>query len=110
MSNNIQTGINPARLNGPNKPSTAKAGNEQPTNRTPTSGVKDEVNVTDQATRLKQLEGDLKAVPNINEKLVSEVKAALADGSLEMDMEETAQKLVEMEANRRASHTSEGER
>ena len=110
MSNNIHTGLNPARLNGTNKPSTAKADTEQPMNRTPSSGAKDEVKVTDQATRLQQLEGDLKSVPNINEKLVAEVKAALAEGSLDMDMQETAQKLVEMEANRRASQNGEGER
>lgn len=109
MSNSIQTGFNPARLNGPNKPSSAKAENEQPTNRAQaTTGAKDEVKVTDQATRLQQLEGDLKSASTINDKLVAEVKAALADGSLDMDMQETAQKLVEMESNRRASNNNEG--
>ena len=108
MSNNINTGFNPARLNGATKPSTTKAGTDQPSTRAPTAGTKDEVKVTDQAARLQQLEGDLKSASNVNDKLVAEVKAALADGSLEMDMAETAQKLVEMEANRRTSGSGEG--
>ena len=110
MSNNIHTGLNPARLTGTNKPaSTNKQETEQPTNQAPATAVKDEVKVTDQAARLQQLEGDLKTVPNINEKLVAEVRTALADGSLDMDMEETAQKLVEMESNRRTNSGNEDE-
>lgn len=110
MTNNIQPGFNPLSIGGTSKSTSSKQGAEQPAaTNTSAAGTQDEVNVTDQASRLQALEGDLKSGSGVNETLISEVKAAIANDSLHMDMAETADKLIEMESNGRVVPRQDGE-
>ena len=108
MTNNIQSGFNPVSIGGTNKSTTSKQGTEQPAGK-PAAATRDEVNVTDQASRLQELEGNLKSGSGVNEKLIAEVKAAIANDSLHLDMKETADKLIEMESNGRVTPNQKGE-
>lgn len=109
MTNNIQPGFNPLNIGGASKPTSSKQGAEQAADKSSASATQDAVNVTDQASRLKELEGSLKSGSGVNEALISEVKAAIANDSLHMDMAETADKLIEMESNGRVLPKQDGE-
>lgn len=101
MSTDIQTGKIPANvisssasntLNNGHKAKSGSAGQVAP------AGILDTVSVTDQAARLKELESTLAAYPEVNSSLVAEMKQAIADGSLEMNFEDTAADLIEIES------------
>ncbi len=106
MTNNILPGFNPAKISGPSSPKTPQADVDKSATGATTAPAKDEVQVTEQATRLQQLEGNLKTGSSVNQTLIDEVKAAIANDSLEMNMQETAQKLVEMESGKKISSNS----
>lgn len=101
MSTEIQTGKIPANVISPSASNTldnghkAKSGNTQQATST---GINDTVSMTDQAARLKELESTLATYPEVNASLVSETKQAIADGSFEMNFEETAADLIEIES------------
>jgi len=103
MTNNILPGFNPAKVSGPSTSKTPQQDTDKPAMGATNAPTKDEVKVTEQATRLQQLEGNLKTGSSVNQSLIDEVKAAIANDTLEMNMSETAQKLVEMESGKKIS-------
>lgn len=60
------------------------------------SSTKDKVSVTDQASRLQEIESLLSAMPTVNSDLVEEISQKLASGNLEINLERTASNLIEM--------------
>jgi negative regulator of flagellin synthesis FlgM len=63
----------------------------------PTSAAKasaDSVNLSSQAQALKAVEEKIQKLPNINEKKVAEIKAALASGQYSVDDLVVAEKLL----------------
>ena len=101
MSTEIQTGKIPANVISPSASNTldnghkAKSGN---TTQAATSGIINTVSMTDQAARLKALESKLAGYPEVDASLVAETKQAIADGTLEMNFEDTAADLIEIES------------
>ncbi len=57
----------------------------------------DQVSFSSQAQGLKQLEEGLKSMPEVNQERVARIKAALADGSYQVDNEKLAGKLLGFE-------------
>ena len=99
MSNDIQTGKLPvanlhtgshkaANLSGQAAQKSAP-GSAQPRS--------DTVSITDQVSRLQEIENMLGSVPPVNSSLVAEVSEMIANGTLEMNLERTASRLIEME-------------
>ena len=99
MSNDIQTGKLPvaniqtgsqktANLPGQAAQKSAR-GTEQPS--------ADTVSITNQVSRLQEIENMLGSVPPVNNALVAEVSEMIANGTLEMNLERTASRLIEME-------------
>lgn len=106
MSTDIQTGKIP--------PVVGNASTSKPTHQNRSSGSAeagastqaasaDTVSVTDQAARLKKFEAMLAEIPQVNSQLVAEMRQAIAEGSLDMDYEGTAAKLMEMESAKSGS-------
>lgn len=56
---------------------------------------KDQVNISSQAKVLAKLEARLKDVPDINLKRVEEIKNAIANGELEIDVRKLADNLLD---------------
>lgn len=100
MSNDIQTGnlpvsnISTSSQKAANQTgqSAQKAGSQSPAAR-----PADTVSITDQVSRLQEIENMLGSVPPVNNALVEEVRQLIANGNLEMDLERTASRLIEME-------------
>jgi len=107
MSTEIQTSKIPVNVISPSASNTldsghkAKSGNA--TQAAP-AGIIDTVSMTDQAARLKELESTLAAYPEVDASLVAEMKQAIADGTLEMNFEDTAADLIDIESAR--SHSA----
>ena len=59
----------------------------------------DTVSMTNQVTRLKEIETQLASYPEVDSARVSEIKQSLADGSYKIDAESIANKLIEIESN-----------
>lgn len=101
MSTEIQSGKIPANVISPSASNTLDNGHKAKSG-SPTTGaaigIIDTVSMTDQAARLKELESTLSAYPDVNASLVAEMKQAIADGSLEMNFEDTAADLIEIES------------
>lgn len=103
MSTEIQTGKIPANVISSSASNTldnghkAKSGNAAPAL---PAGIIDTVSMTDQAARLKELESTLAAYPDVDASLVAQMKQAIADGTLEMNFEDTAADLIEIESAR----------
>lgn len=100
MSNDIQTGKLPvANINTSSHKTANVAG--QAAQKSARSGeqsrVSDTVSITDQVSRLQEIEDMLGSVPPVNNTLVAEVSQMIADGTLEMDLQRTASRLIEME-------------
>ncbi|MBT8146481.1 MAG: flagellar biosynthesis anti-sigma factor FlgM, partial [Gammaproteobacteria bacterium] len=56
------------------------------------------VSMTDDASRLREIEGMLKNSPAVNNALVAEVSQLIAEGRLEINLESIAASLLETEA------------
>lgn len=63
----------------------------------PPAATADTVSITDTVARLQKIETELAAMPAVNDKLVSEIKQLMSDGSLEMDLDRIAKSLLEIE-------------
>ena len=61
------------------------------------SKTNDTVTMTAEVSRLQELESLLAAIPPVNDKLVAEVGRAIADGSLDLNLDRIASKLIEVE-------------
>ncbi len=55
------------------------------------------VNLSNQAKNLKQLEQKLGDYPEMDDSRIEQIRAALADGSYKIDAEKLAQKMLEMD-------------
>jgi len=99
MSNDIQTGKLPvSSINtGAQKPASAQSRAADKSAEGAPTRVADSVSITDQVSRLQEIENMLGSVPPVNNNLVNEVSQMIADGTLEMDLERTASRLIEME-------------
>lgn len=63
-----------------------------------TQGARGEnVNLSNQAKNLKQLEQKLGDYPEMDDNRIEQIRAALADGSYKIDAEKLAQKMLEMD-------------
>ena len=99
MANNINIG-NPAGLPG----STQRTASQQANGADPKSsaaahtGNADRVSVTSEATRLREIEEQLMAVPEVNDSKVAEIRNAIADGTFDFNPERIAEKLVAFES------------
>lgn len=60
------------------------------------AGGSDTVDLTSQAQRFLELEGQLAATPVVDAARVSEIRNSLADGSYEINAEEIADKMLEV--------------
>ncbi|PCI81645.1 MAG: flagellar biosynthesis anti-sigma factor FlgM [SAR86 cluster bacterium] len=103
MSTEIQTGKIPANVISPSASNTLDNGHKAKSSTTAQaspSGIIDTVSMTDQAARLKELESTLAAYPDVDASRVAEMKQAIADGTLEMNFEDTAADLIEIESAR----------
>jgi len=101
MSTEIQTGKIPVNVISPSASNTLDNGHKaKSSNASQASppGITDTVSMTDQAARLKELEATLAAYPEVDASLVAEMKQAIADGTLEMNFEDTAADLIEIES------------
>lgn len=109
MSNDIQTGKLPVSSITTGTQKTANAQSraaDKPADGAP-ARVADSVSITDQVSRLQEIENMLGSVPPVNNALVHEVSQMIADGTLEMDLERTASRLIEMETGVPSSDTSD---
>lgn len=66
----------------------------QPTAPAPAKAGTDSINLSTQAQALKALESKLQKLPDVNEKRVAEIKAALASGEYSVDDLVVADKLL----------------
>jgi negative regulator of flagellin synthesis FlgM len=73
----------------PAKPATSDA--------IPVTPKPDNVSLSSQVRDLKQLEGQVRQLPEVNQDRVARIKAALADGSYTIDNEKLAGKLLNFE-------------
>jgi len=99
MSNDIQTGKLPiANIHsGSQKPANVSGQGAQKSARGAEHARTDTVSITDQVSRLQEIENMLGSVPPVNNSLVAEVSQMIADGTLEMNLDRTASRLIEME-------------
>jgi len=56
------------------------------------------VSMTDKVSRLQEIENLLAAIPPVNDALVAEIGEAIANGSIEINLDRIASKLIEMES------------
>jgi len=63
----------------------------------PVAGASDSVNLTDAATRLQQLAGQLANVPEMDGARVNELRQAIAEGRYKVDTVHVADKLIALE-------------
>lgn len=106
MSNDIQTGKLPvSSINTGSQKTANLSGQAAQKSARDADSVRssDTVSITDQVSRLQEIEDMLGSVPPINNSLVEEVSQLIASGNLEMDLERTASKLIEMETGVPAS-------
>lgn len=101
MSTEIQTGKIPANVISPSASNTLDNGHKAKSSnaaQAAPAGIIDTVSMTDQAARLKELESTLAAYPEVDASRVAEMKQAIADGTLEMNFDDTAADLIEIES------------
>ena len=105
MSNDIQTGKLPVATlhTGGQKTANLSGQAAQKSARGVEQASSDTVSITDQVSRLQEIENMLGSVPPVNNALVAEVSAMIANGTLEMNLERTASRLIEMETGVPAS-------
>jgi len=98
MSTNIQTGNMPVNINNHKNSKTAEPShNSAPVRTQPTKSI-DTVSITDEVSRLQELEARLAAIPVVNDAAVAEMSQAIAAGTFEIDLQGIASKLIEMES------------
>lgn len=103
MSNDIRTGSLPVNIASNNSHKNSKAA-EQSSNTAPVQAgqVKvaeaDTVSMTDQVSRLQEIENLLAAIPPVNDALVAEIGQAIADGTIEINLDRIASNLIEIES------------
>ncbi len=98
MSTNIQTGNMPANINShKNSKTTEQNVNSAPV-RAEQAKSTDTVSITDEVSRLQDIEARLAAIPAVNDAAVAEISRAIAEGTLEIDLQGIASKLIEMES------------
>jgi negative regulator of flagellin synthesis FlgM len=77
-------------------PSSVRTGSA-PDSNAPAAGATDSVNLTDAATRLQQLTGQLTSVPEIDGARVDQLRQAIAEGNYKVDTVHVADKLIALE-------------
>lgn len=102
MSTDIRTGhipVNISSTSSSHKNLKAQQHNASTVAEQPTQTKSaDVVSMTDQVSRLQQIESLLAAIPAVNDQLVAEISQSIADGSFEIDPGSVASKLIEMES------------
>jgi len=100
MSTDIQPGKLPINIASNSSPKSAKSP-LQDTNNAGHHAVSaksaDTVSMTDRVSRLQEIESMLADIPPVNDSLVEEIGLAMSNGSLDIDLQRIASKLVEFE-------------
>ncbi|MEQ8408514.1 MAG: flagellar biosynthesis anti-sigma factor FlgM [Gammaproteobacteria bacterium] len=106
MSNEIHTGKLPVNLTSHTSTKQSKLssqGAEQAAKKPEQPVTGDTVSITADVSRLQEIENMLGSIPPVNNALVSEISTMIANGTLEMDLNRTASRLIEMESGVPAS-------
>jgi len=99
--NNINASSQPG-LNGIRKADLADSqSSKSPANTNKTDANTDTVSLTNTATQLQSLQQSLADSPSVNSERVSALRAAIDDGSYQVDPKELAQNMTEFEINLR---------
>ena len=99
MANDINIS-NPSGLTGTaQRPvSSQTSGTDRNGSATGSAVSSDRVSVTNEATRLRAIEEQLMAVPDVNAGKVAEIRQAIANGTFEVNPLRTAEKLLAFES------------
>ncbi len=92
----LQGGLNSTRnVNGEDKRSDA------PTSQIKSGGdaVTDKVSLTATATQLQSLQQEIAALPVVDEQKVAALRAAIEDGSYQVDSQKLARNMIDFEGN-----------
>ena len=99
MSTDIQTGNMPVNLiHNPKNPRSESHSVGSTSLQDRQIRSVDTVSITDEVSRLQEIETLLAAIPAVNGKLVAKISQEIANGSFEVDPRSTASKLIEMES------------
>jgi len=102
----MSTEIQPAKITGSitanaNQKNVKASSQDQTIDRgrstAPQATTADTVSITDKVARLQEIETQLVNMPAVNDKLVSEIKQAMSDGKLDLDLDRIASRLLEIE-------------
>lgn len=93
--NNPASVLGTLQQRGLNNPS---AGAERKQGEPAAPSSADRVSVTSEAARLQEIEEQLMAVPEVNSAKVAEIKAAIANGSFDLNPQRIAEKLIAFES------------
>lgn len=99
------SGINDIKSTSPisvNKLTDPASGNKQPVDKNTNStslpdAASDTFSLTDEATLLQNVQQQIAKAPVVNESRVAELKAAIEDGTYQVDSQELARKLIDFE-------------
>jgi len=77
----------------------SRGGDKAPDVQQASTARTDSVSLTNTATQLQSLQQKLADSPVVNSERVSELRAAIADGSYQVDAKELAQNMINFESN-----------
>jgi len=98
MTNEIKLGLGNPMLSAM-KSSAKSATSNGSAERTNATDQNDRVSMTEDASRLKRIEEQLSAMPDIDHDKVAEIKKAIADGTFSLDPKAIADKLIGFESS-----------
>ena len=99
MANNINVGNPTGLLGSAQRTASQQAGGaDRKSSAAAQTGNADRVSVTSEATRLREIEEQLMAVPEVNDSKVAEIRKAIADGTFDFNPERVAEKLMAFES------------
>lgn len=93
---NLTTGVNAGRSNEVNKPQ--ERGSGQNTASANVAESTDRVTLTDVLSQVRDLEAKSQSIEIDNAARIAQIKAAIADGSYQVDAKKIAEKLLQTEA------------
>jgi|GEM_PF-1619151 flagellar biosynthesis anti-sigma factor FlgM len=94
---NLPLNIGSSKTSKSNSSDQSSASKTESAAPTASSAAMDKVSITDTVARLQGIESMLADIPAVDNKLVAQMSQAIADGSLNYDLEVTASKLIQME-------------
>ncbi len=92
---NLTSGVSSGRSNEVNKPQERTTGQQSTSTNNPE--VTDRVTLTDVLSQVRSLESKSQDIKIDNAERIAQIKAAIADGSYEVDAKRVAEKLLQTE-------------